>query len=136
MPKGGYAQSGGAGEDDPLSASQWSGYGSDQGEPGDADELQGAVADTPGDDRQIKADVCAQMAAEAELDARDVAIDVVRGEVVLQGSVGAEAARRRAELIARGAPGVRAVRNELEVRTGELPPPAPHGTAAESPRRL
>lgn len=78
-----------ASDDDvlPETTGQWAGYGSDQGEPGDA-------------------------------------------EVVLQGSVSGEAARRRAELIARGAPGVRGVRNELDVRQGELEPPEERGHAA------
>lgn len=75
--------------------SAWSGYGSDQGEPGDAEDFQGSVATSPGDDRRIKADVCAQIVAEPDLDARDIDVDVLRGEVVLQGSVGSEAAPSR-----------------------------------------
>jgi hypothetical protein len=108
----------------------WGGYASDQGEPGDVEELETPVAGAPADSETVKAQVCEQLRDEAALDVRDLAVDVVNGEVVLQGSTGSEDARRRAEVIARGTPGVRSVRNELEIRTGELEPPEERGRAA------
>jgi hypothetical protein len=108
----------------------WGGYASDQGEPGDVEELGSPSAESPGDSEQVKAQVCKQLQGEEAVDVRDLTIDVVRGEVVLQGSIGSEDARRRAEVIARGTPGVRAVRNELDVRTGELEQPEERGRVA------
>jgi hypothetical protein len=116
--------------DDPVASRPWSGYASDQGEPGDIEELEPPVAGTPGEDGRVRRDVCSQLAGDPSLDVPDVDVEVVRGEVVLQGSVGSEDVRRRVEVLARGVPRVRAVRNELEVRAGELEPPGERGRAA------
>jgi hypothetical protein len=109
-------------EERPEPDATWTGYASDQGEPGDTGELHPRLADEPDEDERVKREVCDRLGAEPGLDAPDIAVDVERGEVVLQGSVGSEDVRRRAESIARGAAGVRGVRNRLEIRAGEVPP--------------
>lgn len=115
---------GGAPVDDAgVTPHPWSGYASDQGEPGDIEALDAPIAKDPDEDALVRADVARQLNEAPDLDVHDVDVDVVRGEVVLQGSVGSEDARRRTEVIARGTAGVRTVRNDLDVRTGELEPP-------------
>lgn len=47
-------------------------------------------------DARIKADVCARLEAHPDIDARDIAVDVVRGSVILQGSAGTRRAKRAA----------------------------------------
>jgi BON domain-containing protein len=114
----------------PAAEHPWSGYASDQGEPGDIEEFDAPIAGTPDADARARAEVVRQLGGEPGLDLRDVDVDVASGEVRIQGSVGSEDARRRIELIARGVPGVNTVRNELEIRTGELEPPGERGHAA------
>ena len=56
------------------------------------------------------------MADHPRLDASDIDVTVTNGEVPLQGDVGNRPARRLAEAIADGVPGVRDVFNRLRVR--------------------
>jgi hypothetical protein len=67
-------------------------------------------------DEQILADVCGRMTDHGRLDASDIEVLVLNGEVTLQGTVGSRFARRLAEAIADSATGVRDVTNQLRVR--------------------
>jgi len=69
-------------------------------------------------DEQIVADVCGRMADHGRLEASDIEVLVVNGEVTLQGTVPSRFARRLAEDIADGVTGVRDVSNQLRVRDG------------------
>ena len=75
-------------------------------------------------DETIRDEIAERMAHDEEIDARDVEVTVTAGEVVLQGSVGTRAQRRRAEDVAWSIAGVRDVQNRLGVRAGELGRPA------------
>lgn len=73
-------------------------------------------------DASIEAGVCRRL-ARGEVDARDIDVTVVAGEVVLQGSVGSRRAKRIVGDVAVAVPGVRHVPNRLGVRRGELEHP-------------
>ncbi len=66
-------------------------------------------------DGWVKANVAAQFVTETELDNSDIDIDVGRGAVTLIGTVASEAARLRAESMAKAIDGVKSVRNNLKV---------------------
>jgi hypothetical protein len=69
-------------------------------------------------DEQILADVCGRMMDHGRLDAGDIEVLVMNGEVMLQGTVPSRFARRLAEDIADSVTGVRDVSNQLRVRDG------------------
>ena len=75
-------------------------------------------------DEAIRDDVAERLTNDAGVDARDIEVSVAGGDVVLQGSVGSRAERRRAEDLAWTCAGVRDVQNQLRVRRGELERPA------------
>ena len=66
-------------------------------------------------DGWVKAKIAAQLVTEQALDNSDIDIDVGRGAVTLTGTVSADAARLRAESIAKATDGVKSVRNNLKV---------------------
>jgi hyperosmotically inducible protein len=68
-------------------------------------------------DGWVKAKIAAQLVAEHALDNSDIDIDVGRGSVTLAGAVSTEAARLRAESLAKATDGVKSVRNDLKVST-------------------
>jgi len=74
--------------------------------------------------RQIENDLRDVIARSSALAGYDVQVRVVGPTVVLTGEVGDDRDRRLAESMVRLTPGVRDVRNELEVRP-VLPPPKP-----------
>jgi len=67
-----------------------------------------------GDDR-IREDICERLSQHGMLDATDVDISVVTGEVTLRGSVPSRWAKREAEDVVESVSGVRDVHNELRV---------------------
>lgn len=75
-------------------------------------------SETPASDQGIAAAVSAALAADSDVAATNIDVDVQDGVVTLSGVVKSAAARQEAERIARNADGVRSVRNELQVRTG------------------
>jgi osmotically-inducible protein OsmY len=66
-------------------------------------------------DEKARQALCARLTAEPGLDARDVHVSVLSSEVALTGRVASEAAKSRAEALARSIAGVKSVRNELAV---------------------
>lgn len=68
-------------------------------------------------DEQIRDAVCEALAADGELDARDMNVGVDAGEVVLSGVCPCRQSRALAEAIAREVVGVRAVHNFVGIRT-------------------
>jgi len=56
-----------------------------------------------------------RLMTDPEIAGRDIHVDTYRGQVVLFGSVSSPALRRKASVVAAGIPGVRAVRNQLEI---------------------
>jgi hyperosmotically inducible periplasmic protein len=66
-------------------------------------------------DGWVKARVAAQFVTETALDNSDIDIDVGRGAVTLIGTVSSEAARMRAESMAKATDGVKSVRNNLKL---------------------
>lgn len=66
-------------------------------------------------DERIREDICEQMSQHGELDASDIEIVVVSGEVTLQGAVRERADKRLAEDLAEQVSGVREVNNQLRV---------------------
>jgi osmotically-inducible protein OsmY len=60
--------------------------------------------------------VKSQLAADPEVNSFNIDVDATKGEVTLSGVVTGERARSEAERIARATEGVKAVRNELQVR--------------------
>jgi len=97
---------------------RWGGYGSDAPDPAPA-----ASPDDRPRDLAIHDRIYGNFSAREDLDARDVDVNVTGGEVTLQGTVASDTQRRLAERLAREVPGVRAVRNHLGLRIGELLPP-------------
>lgn len=95
----------------------------DRDEPDEYSDRGEAVPREETRDERIKAAVCERLGGDPELDARDVDVTVVNGVVTLQGTVPTRRERRRAEDVVRGCPEVTGVRNELGLRSGELPPP-------------
>ena len=75
-------------------------------------------------DERIQDDVAERLAGDLGVDASDVEVTVMEGEVILQGSVDTRAQRRRAEALAWSVDGVRDVQNRLRVHAGELGRPA------------
>ena len=67
------------------------------------------------DDATITARVNMALVKDPVTKARKIDVDTVNGVVTLTGMVETEAEKRRAEEVARGVPGVRAVRNNLRV---------------------
>lgn len=66
-------------------------------------------------DEQIKNDICERMCESPELDATDIDVTVVNGEVILGGTVSSRHAKRLAEDIADSVVGVRDVHNEIRL---------------------
>src|SRR5919109_1247222 len=71
-------------------------------------------------DERIQEDVNDRLTWSAELDASDIEVRVVDGEVTLTGVVEDRAAKRLAEDLAEDIAGVRDVHNELKIRHGFL----------------
>ncbi len=69
-------------------------------------------------DEQIRNDVCDRMWEHPRLDASDIDVRVEDSEVILEGHVASREAKREAEAVAEGVPGVLDVRNDLRVRRG------------------
>lgn len=67
-------------------------------------------------DERLREEVCEALAADAWLDARDLNVGVDEGEVVLSGVAPCFEARERAEDIAGGVVGVRAVHNFVGIK--------------------
>ena len=66
-------------------------------------------------DERIREDVCDRMTAHGQLDARGIEVEVPDGEVWLRGEVDNRGAKRLAENIADGVPGVVDVHNRLKI---------------------
>jgi hyperosmotically inducible protein len=66
-------------------------------------------------DGWIKSKIYSQYVTEDALDDSDLDIDVTKGAVVLNGAVRTEAAKTRAEAIAKATDGVKSVRNNLKI---------------------
>jgi hypothetical protein len=67
-------------------------------------------------DEKLYDDVCIRLTEDPIVDASDVAVEVRSAEVILRGTVDSREAKRRAEDIVEGVPGVADVRNELRIR--------------------
>jgi len=70
-------------------------------------------------DDRIREDVCDRLTYAPDIDATELEIEVKNCEVVLRGSVNTRDEKRRAEDIAEDIAGVRDVRNEIRVVSGE-----------------
>lgn len=68
-------------------------------------------------DATITAKVKAALISDTVVKARDIDVDTIDGVVTLTGIVETASEKRQAETLARGCEGVRAVRNQLEVRS-------------------
>jgi hyperosmotically inducible protein len=68
-------------------------------------------------DATITAKVKAALISDTVVKARDIDVDTIDGVVTLTGIVETDSEKRQAETLARGCEGVRAVRNQLEVRS-------------------
>jgi osmotically-inducible protein OsmY len=84
-------------------------------------------------DERIREDICEQMCDNGELDASEIEILVVGGEVTLQGSVEHRHDKRLAEDLAEQVSGVREVNNQIRVTQGSTGQ-APEGQRPEGPR--
>ena len=71
-------------------------------------------------DSRIREDVCDRLSDDDEVDATDISVDVVAGEVTLSGTVVDRYMKRRAENIAASVRGVIDVLNQLSVQKGLL----------------
>jgi hypothetical protein len=71
-------------------------------------------------DERIREDVCDRLSDDDEVDARDIAVSVTDGDVVLQGTVPDRHEKRRAEMIAFSVRGAVDVHNRLRVKKGLL----------------
>jgi osmotically-inducible protein OsmY len=69
------------------------------------------------DDAAITAKVKAAIFKDPELKVTRINVDTFKGQVQLSGFVASEAERRRAEEVARSVDGVKAVRNDLRLRS-------------------
>lgn len=76
-------------------------------------------------DDRLRDDVCERMSNNEWLDASDVEVNVVAGEVILTGSVDSRYAKRLAENIAESVSGVSNVQNNLRVQSYEAIQDAP-----------
>lgn len=72
-------------------------------------------------DDRIREEICDCMTDDAMLDASDVEVAVVQGEVTLTGSVASRDQKRRAEDVAERVSGVRDVTNQLRVTASSQP---------------
>jgi hyperosmotically inducible protein len=68
------------------------------------------------DDSAIHTKVKTALVSDPVVSSRSIDIDVERGTVILKGVVNGEVEKQKAEEIARGVSGVRAVQNDLVVR--------------------
>lgn len=68
-------------------------------------------------DATITAKVKSVLIADAVVKARDIDVDTIDGVVTLTGIVESQSEKQQAETLARGCEGVRAVRNQIEVRS-------------------
>lgn len=68
-------------------------------------------------DATITAKVKAALIGDSVVKARDIDVDTIDGVVTLTGIVASDSEKRQAETLARGCEGVRAVRNQIEVRS-------------------
>lgn len=84
-----------------------------------ADEQHDRAAGQVIDDMGIAAKLKASLAQDPITDAIDIDIEVDRDQVQLNGFVGSEKARQRAEQLARQTKGVKSVTNNLQVDGGE-----------------
>lgn len=71
-------------------------------------------------DDRIREDVCDLLTDDARIDASDIEVAVVKGEVTLSGHVHSRQDKRRAEDCADDVAGVQHVQNNLRVRTSEV----------------
>ncbi len=71
-------------------------------------------------DRRIRQDVVQRLALDKSLDAKNIVVDVKRGEVLLRGSVQDRQAKSLAEELAFSVPGVTCVHNELRILPDQL----------------
>lgn len=94
---------------DPTS---WLGADHNGGDPGHRG--RGPKGYLRSDDR-IRDDVCDCLTDDPHIDASDVEVTVKNGEVTLAGKVDSRAARRHAEELTEGLPGVKHVQNDLRV---------------------
>jgi osmotically-inducible protein OsmY len=69
-------------------------------------------------DERVREDICERMCDNAALDASEIEILVLSGEVTLKGNVHDRYDKRLAEDLAEGVSGVREVRNELRIAPG------------------
>lgn len=76
-----------------------------------------AGAPEAGDDTALRREIERALAAEAELEAGDIEVEVDAGVATLRGTVPSGRARRHVEEVARAVRGVRKVRNELTAAT-------------------
>jgi hyperosmotically inducible protein len=76
-------------------------------------------SETPASDQAIAAAIQTEIAADTDVAAVNIDVDVQDGVVTLSGVVKTEMARQEAERIARNHDGVRSVVNQLEVRAGK-----------------
>jgi hypothetical protein len=72
------------------------------------------------DDRLLE-DVCDRLAADGWVDATEVAVGVLDGEVTLEGTVPTRDMKRRAEDCAAATPGVQDVQNRLRIAPRTVP---------------
>jgi hypothetical protein len=68
-------------------------------------------------DERIHEDLCERMAAHPALDASEIDVRVINGDVGLEGTVRSRSERRLAEALAESVGGVREIRNELRMTT-------------------
>ena len=85
-------------------------------------------------DERVREDICERMARHGDLDASDIEIRVVNGEVTLTGSVPDRHAKRLAEDLAEDVWGVRDVQNQIRVATSSQEPPQRTWPAQRQPR--
>lgn len=71
-------------------------------------------------DSRIREDICDRLSDDDELDASDISVEVVQGEVVLSGNVPDRHGKRRAEFLSASVRGVVDVQNQLHVAKGLL----------------
>ncbi len=72
-------------------------------------------------DRRIRQDLLQRLALDKSFDAKNIVVDVKKGEVMLRGSVQDRQARCLAEELAFSVPGTTCVHNELRILPGAEP---------------
>ncbi len=82
-------------------------------------------------DDRIRDEICDCMTDDAVLDASEIEVAVVQGEVTLTGSVSSRDQKRRAEDVAERISGVRDVTNQLRVMASS--PPVTEASGKETP---